>query len=110
MNTLDQMSPTSGDETPLLDVPEKATPPSSLWTRILRVVDEQLVPTRALSSLSAFRKLVEHISTVARTETASATIEDVLDHSGYLQDLQDERSEEAQARIENLHELVSAAR
>jgi DNA helicase-2/ATP-dependent DNA helicase PcrA len=73
-------------------------------------VDKQLVPTRALSSLSVFRKLVEHISTVARTQTASATIEGVLDHSGYLQDLQDERSEEAQARIENLHELVSAAR
>ena len=110
MNTLDQMNPTSGDEAPLLDIPVGSASPPSLWTRIIRVVDEQLVPTRALSSLSVFRKLVEHISTVARTETASATIESVLDHSGYLQDLQDERSEEAQARIENLQELVSAAR
>ena len=34
----------------------------------------------------------------------------VLDRSGYLQDLRDERSEEAEGRIENLMELVSAAR
>ena len=34
----------------------------------------------------------------------------VLDQSGYLRDLREERSEEAQGRIENLMELVSAAR
>ena len=34
----------------------------------------------------------------------------MLDQSGYLQDLREERSEEAEGRIENLMELVSAAR
>ena len=34
----------------------------------------------------------------------------LLDQSGYLQDLREDRSEEAEARIENLMELVSAAR
>jgi DNA helicase-2/ATP-dependent DNA helicase PcrA len=34
----------------------------------------------------------------------------VLDRSGYVQDLREERSEEAEGRIENLLELVSAAR
>ena len=34
----------------------------------------------------------------------------ILDQSGYLKDLRDERSEEADGRIENLAELVSAAR
>ena len=34
----------------------------------------------------------------------------VLDQSGYLRDLREERSEEAEGRIENLMELVSAAR
>ena len=34
----------------------------------------------------------------------------MLDQSGYLADLRDERSEEAEGRIENLMELVSAAR
>ena len=37
------------------------------------------------------------------------TLSRVLDRSGYLKDLRDERSEEAEARVENLMELVSAA-
>ena len=40
----------------------------------------------------------------------SIAIGKMLDQSGYLQDLRDERSEDAEARIENLAELVSAAR
>ena len=47
---------------------------------------------------------------MSRREPASAAIAKVLDQSGYLQDLREERSEEAEGRIENLAELVSAAR
>src|ERR671920_1092533 len=43
-------------------------------------------------------------------ESVSVTLGKVLDQSGYLKDLRDERSEEAEGRIENLAELVSAAR
>ena len=40
----------------------------------------------------------------------SIAIGKMLDQSGYLQDLREERSEEAEGRVENLAELVSAAR
>ena len=40
----------------------------------------------------------------------SIAIGKMLDRSGYLQDLRDDRSEDSEARIENLAELVSAAR
>jgi DNA helicase-2/ATP-dependent DNA helicase PcrA len=40
----------------------------------------------------------------------SIAVGKVLDQSGYLRDLREERSEEADARIQNLAELVSAAR
>ena len=40
----------------------------------------------------------------------SIAIGKMLDQSGYLQDLREERSEDGEARIENLAELVSAAR
>ena len=40
----------------------------------------------------------------------SIAIGKMLDQSGYLQDLREERSEDAEGRIENLAELVSAAR
>jgi DNA helicase-2/ATP-dependent DNA helicase PcrA len=50
------------------------------------------------------------LTDMSRREPASAAIAKVLDQSGYLQDLREERSEEAEGRIENLAELVSAAR
>ncbi|MDP6371771.1 MAG: UvrD-helicase domain-containing protein [Vicinamibacterales bacterium] len=109
MESLERIDPATHNA-PLLAASADEDPPASLWRRVVRAVDERLVPTRALSSLSAFRTLVEHLGAVAHREPASATVEAVLDQSGYLHDLQEERSEEAQARIENLQELVSAAR
>ena len=50
------------------------------------------------------------LTDIARQDSVSITLGKVLDQSGYLQDLRDERSEEAESRIENLTELVSAAR
>ena len=47
---------------------------------------------------------------MAAHESVSIALGKVLDQSGYLQDLRDERSEEAEGRVENLAELVSAAR
>src|SRR5206468_2640207 len=42
--------------------------------------------------------------------SVSIAIGKMLDRSGYLQDLHEERSEDAESRVENLAELVSAAR
>src|SRR5687768_3355694 len=47
---------------------------------------------------------------MAAQESVSIALGKVLDQSGYLQDLREERSEEAESRIEILAELVSAAR
>src|SRR5205823_14292096 len=45
-----------------------------------------------------------------RQESVSIAIGKILDQSGYLRDLREDRSEDAEARVENLAELVSAAR
>jgi DNA helicase-2/ATP-dependent DNA helicase PcrA len=50
------------------------------------------------------------LAAIARQDTLSDAIGKMLDRSGYLADLRDENSEEANERIENLMELVSAAR
>jgi DNA helicase-2/ATP-dependent DNA helicase PcrA len=73
-------------------------------------VDQRMLPPRALASLTAFRDLLAGITAMAAHESVSITLGKVLDQSGYLQDLRDERSEEAEGRVENLAELVSAAR
>jgi DNA helicase II / ATP-dependent DNA helicase PcrA len=109
---LDALDRVSADEAPpLLLASGIAVPaPNSLWTRVVRAVDERLVPARALASLKTFRDLIVTLSDVARKEPLSITLGKVLDQTGYLQDLRDDRSEDSQGRIENLMELVSAAR
>jgi DNA helicase II / ATP-dependent DNA helicase PcrA len=82
----------------------------SLWTTIIRGLDARRFANRAAASLGAFRDLMLSLAEMARREPASVAIAKMLDQSGYLQDLREERSEEAEGRIENLAELVSAAR
>ena len=82
----------------------------SLWARVGRAVDERLVPARAAAALGRFRTIVQELSAIAATESASVTLERTLERSGYLQALQEAATEEAEGRIANLAELVSAAR
>ena len=83
---------------------------NSLWTKVVTAVDRRLLNNRQTASLAAFRDLIVSLSEMARKESVSIALGLVLDRSGYLRDLREERSEEADARVENLMELVSAAR
>ena len=76
----------------------------------MRGLDERAFAGRAAASLAAFRDLIVSLTEMARPEPVSIAIGKMLDQSGYLQDLRDERSEDAEGRVENLAELVSAAR
>jgi DNA helicase II / ATP-dependent DNA helicase PcrA len=88
----------------------EVTSARSLWARLVYVVDENRLPARAVASLRAFRDLIVGLAAGARQDTVSITLGKVLDQSGYLKDLRDDDSEESNDRIENLMELVSAAR
>jgi ATP-dependent DNA helicase UvrD/PcrA len=83
---------------------------NSLWARIVRGLDEGAFSGRAAASLAVFRDLIVTLTGIARADSVSIAIGKILDRSGYLQDLREERSEDAEGRIENLAELVSAAR
>jgi DNA helicase-2/ATP-dependent DNA helicase PcrA len=82
----------------------------SMWARLLYAVDEPKLGNRAVTALRNFRDLIAGLADAARQDTVSILIGKMLDRSGYLSDLRDENSEEANERIENLMELVSAAR
>jgi DNA helicase-2/ATP-dependent DNA helicase PcrA len=93
--------------TPLL---ADAAPASSLWARLERGLEEGLFAGRQAASLRAFHEMMAGLRDMARRDPLSTAIGKMLDQSGYLQDLREDRSEEAEARTENLAELVSAAR
>ena len=98
------------DLPPLLAGLQPVATNNSLWARLVHALDQRLLAPRAAAALAAFRDLLVQATEVARQDSVSITLGKVLDQSGYLQDLRDERSEEAESRIENLAELVSAAR
>src|SRR3954463_13282222 len=113
LDAIEKIGPASAiDETmPLLSIGlQPALSANSMWSKLVRGLDERAFTGRAAASLAAFRDLIVKLTEVARQEPVSIAIGKMLDQSGYLQDLRDERSEEADGRVENLAELVSAAR
>jgi DNA helicase-2/ATP-dependent DNA helicase PcrA len=111
METVENLLPSDGPDLPLLNVGlQPGSSANSLWARIVRGLDERAFSGRAAASLTVFRELIVALTDIARTDSVSIAIGKMLDRSGYLQDLREERSEDADARVENLAELVSAAR
>jgi DNA helicase II / ATP-dependent DNA helicase PcrA len=84
--------------------------PHSLWSRLVGGLDRGVFTGRGAASLRVFRDLMLGLFEVARQEPVSIAIGKVLDKTGYLAALREERTEEAQSRVENLAELVSAAK
>jgi DNA helicase-2/ATP-dependent DNA helicase PcrA len=82
----------------------------SLWARLAYAVDEARLANRAVAALRVFRDLIVGLSDAARQDSVSILIGKMLDRTGYLNDLREDNSEESNERIENLMELVSAAR
>jgi ATP-dependent DNA helicase UvrD/PcrA len=82
----------------------------SLWAKLVYAIDESKLPNRALASLRVFRDLIMNLAQAARQDSVSILIGKMLDQTGYLKSLREENTEEANERIENLMELVSAAR
>ena len=113
MDSLQAISPdaVAADAPPLLAAGlQEVVSARSLWARLLYAVDEQKLAGRAVAALRAFRDLIAGLFDAARQDPVSTLIGKMLDRTGYLNDLRDENSEEANERIENLMELVSASR
>lgn len=86
----------------------------SLWEGIALALAEQRLPPRSLSPLQLFKDLIEWLEAYARTEKLSTVVRAAMDETGYAQALKDKAligadALEAENRLMNLEELVSAA-
>ena len=81
-----------------------------LWGAIGAVLEEKLLPARALGALESFTVLINELD----SGIDQLTLEDVVEHavrsSGLMEYHKKEKGEKGQARVENLEELVSAAK
>ena len=111
VEAIETLEPAAAADLPLLAAGLHPTlAASSLWARIVRGLGDKAFAGRAAASLGVFRDLIVGLTDLARQDPVSIAIGKMLDRSGYLQDLREDRSEDSEARIENLAELVSAAR
>lgn len=70
----------------------------------------QIIPglgTRAVKPLEQFVNLIEELRAKKDSIPLTALVEEILDKSGYLRELQSENTIEAQTRIENLQEFMT---
>jgi len=81
----------------------------NLWDAIERIVDDQGLSTRSQSSLVAFRNLIQEISLVASSSPLPELVRFLLERTGYRKMLEQDRTPDAETRLENLNELLNAA-
>ena len=60
---------------------------------------------RGAARLESFVALIEHFKSEADNMTISQLMDDIIETTGYIEDLKSEGDEEAEARIENIDEL-----
>ncbi|TLX61152.1 DNA helicase II [Stutzerimonas nosocomialis] len=82
----------------------------SLWAAVHQAVGTKVVSGRAASALKAFIELVDTLALKVEGMQLHNMAQLVIEQSGLLAYHRDEKGEKAQARVENLEELVSAAR
>ncbi len=75
----------------------------------LRHYDEAGVTGRAPKGIDDFLVFFDEVSELLEKETPAELLRILLDRSGYLAELEEERSIEAEGRMENLGELVGGA-
>ena len=82
----------------------------TLWQAMELCREHKLLAPRALTALEGFRVLVDEADGATDSLSLDALVDELLRRSGLLEYHRNEKGEKGQARVENLEELVSAAR
>jgi DNA helicase-2/ATP-dependent DNA helicase PcrA len=82
----------------------------SLWQAIPHAFEQGDAAGRTRAALEHFVALIGGLAQAAQGETLAAQVELVLERSGLLAHYQKDTTEKGRARVENLKELVTAAR
>jgi DNA helicase II / ATP-dependent DNA helicase PcrA len=83
----------------------------SHWETIALIIEQNLLPARAVSSLKSFRDIINSLVDKSRdpSEPLSEVVKAAIIDTGYERMLKEEKTEESEGRLLNLEELVNAA-
>ncbi|WP_269618913.1 DNA helicase II [Zhongshania sp. BJYM1] len=83
---------------------------TSLWRAAVAIIENGLLPARAGNALRGFLSLIEDLATQCQDVPLDEQVSIAIDKSGLIAFHEKEKGEKAQARVENLQELITAAR
>ncbi|ELR63240.1 ATP-dependent DNA helicase UvrD/PcrA [Photobacterium marinum] len=83
---------------------------ATLWQASVSLLEEQVLAGRAANSLRRFIELINALEDDTREQPLFQQTDEVIRNSGLRAMYEQEKGEKAQARIENLEELVTATR
>ena len=83
---------------------------TSLWQAAQHFVLQPGITARAANALKSFLQLVESMQQSVDKLPLHEQTEHVIQHSGLMDHYSQEKGEKAEARVENLQELINAAR
>ena len=73
----------------------------------LRVAEEVPSIGRSLSKVDGFVTFIQSLKSKAQAYSVSELLEEIIDLTGYVDELKAEDTEESRARVENIDELIS---
>ena len=82
----------------------------SMWDSTKQILSQKVMPTRAHNAIESFIGLIDRLDEDTSELSLHEMVDLVIQQSGLVQHHLKEKGEKAQTRIENLKELVSAAK
>ncbi|HCT8172365.1 TPA: DNA helicase II [Proteus mirabilis] len=82
----------------------------TLWESALQVIEHKMLAGRAIAAIARFLELIETLANETADMPLHVQTDRIIRDSGLKAMYEQEKSEKAQARIENLEELVTATR
>jgi DNA helicase-2/ATP-dependent DNA helicase PcrA len=82
----------------------------SMWQAMTAVAAEKLLPARASTALLGFISLIDDLDIATEELSLEAIVDHIVQAGGLIEYHKKEKGEKGLARVENLEELVSAAR
>jgi DNA helicase-2/ATP-dependent DNA helicase PcrA len=82
----------------------------SMWDAAQKLLVAAELPARAREALNGFLQLIERLAGETAGLALGETVEHMLAGSGLIEHYKKEKGEKAESRVENLEELINAAR
>lgn len=82
----------------------------SMWTACEQTVNHRLLPARAAAALQAFMRVIDEMDERAEVLELGEKVAHIIRASGLIPYHEKEGGDKAQARLENLDELINATR